>query len=64
MACASSFAPGAKLNRCDREVVEIAMGHRFHGAVESRYARGDLLAERRELLDAWARYLDTPLVRR
>ena len=32
------------------------MGHRFHGAVESRYARGDLLDERRELLTAWARY--------
>jgi integrase len=46
--------------RWDREVVEIAMGHRFHGAVESRYARGDLLDERRELIDAWSRYLDTP----
>ena len=32
------------------------MGHRFHGAVESRYARGDLLESRRELLDEWARY--------
>ena len=54
------FALGARTTRRDREVVEIAMGHRFHGAVESRYARGDLLDERRELLDAWARYLDTP----
>ena len=44
----------------DREVVEISMGHRFHGAVESRYARGDLLDERRQLLETWACYLDTP----
>ena len=36
------------------------MGHRFHGAVESRYARGDLLRERRQLLDAWAHYLYAP----
>jgi hypothetical protein len=47
--------------RWDREVVEIAMGHRFHGAVESRYARGDLLDERRGLIEAWARYVDTPV---
>ncbi len=33
------------------------MGHRFQ---ESRYARGDLLNERRELLDAWGCYLDSP----
>jgi integrase len=46
--------------RWDREVVEISMGHRFHGVVEGRYARDDLLDERRNLLDAWASYLDTP----
>ena len=48
--------------RWDREVVEISMGHRFHGAVEGRYARGDLLDERRGLIRGWARYLDTPPV--
>ena len=52
----SVFRTWCQTNRCDREVVEIAMGHRFHGAVESRYARGDLLESRRELLDEWARY--------
>jgi hypothetical protein len=57
----SVFRTFCQTSRWDREVVEIAMGHRFHGAVESRYARSDLLAERRELLDAWARYLDTPV---
>jgi integrase len=57
----STFRTWCQDTRRDREVVEIAMGHRFHGAVESRYARGDLLSERRELLDAWARYLETPV---
>ena len=36
------------------------MGHRFHGAAERAYARGDLLDERRQLLDEWSRYLDAP----
>ena len=56
----ATFRTWCQNSRRDREVVEIAMGHRFHGAVEGGYARGDLLEERRELLDAWARYLDTP----
>jgi integrase len=55
--CQKRIATGS---RWDREVVEIAMGHRFHGAVESAYARHDLLDERRELIDAWTRYLDAP----
>ena len=52
----STFRTWCQDTRRDREVVEIAMGHRFHGAVESRYARGDLLSERRELLNEWASY--------
>jgi integrase len=56
----STFRTWCQTARRDREVVEIARGHRFHGAVESRYARGDLLDERRKLIDAWACYLDTP----
>jgi integrase len=56
----STFRTWCQANRCDREVVEISMGHRFHGAVESRYARGDLLDERCKLINDWARYLDTP----
>lgn len=52
----SCFRTWCQETRQDREVVEIAMGHRFHGAVESRYARGDLLNERRQLLNEWARY--------
>jgi integrase len=58
----STFRTWCQDTRSDREVVEIAMGHRFHGAVESRYARGDLLSERRKLMDDWARFLDPPPV--
>jgi integrase len=58
----STFRTWCQTTRRDREVVEIAMGHRFHGAVESRYARGDLLDERRKLINDWASYLDTPPV--
>jgi integrase len=59
----STFRVWCQNSRFDREVVEIAMGHRFHGAVESRYARGDLLSERRKLMDDWARFLDTPPIK-
>jgi integrase len=53
----STFRTHFQNLRRDREVVEIAMGHRFHSTVEGAYARGDLLDERRALLDEWARYL-------
>ena len=53
----STFRVWAQKARRDREVVEIAMGHRFHGAVESAYARGDLLDERARLLCDWADFL-------
>jgi integrase len=57
----ATFRTWSQITRRDREVVEIAMGHRFHGAVESSYARGDLLDERRKLINDWGRYLDTPV---
>jgi integrase len=42
--------------RHDRDVAELAMGHKAHGAVEARYVRDDLLDERRKLLEAWAHH--------
>ena len=39
-------------------VVEEAMGHSVGGKVERAYRRTDLLAKRRELMDAWARYCE------
>jgi integrase len=39
-------------------VVEQAMGHTVGGKVERAYKRTDLLAKRRELMDAWARHIE------
>ena len=38
-----------------REVCEASLGHVI-GGVEAAYRRGDALAKRRELMDAWSRY--------
>lgn len=45
---------------CAREVVEMALAHRLGDAAEQAYARGDLLAKRRVLMDDWAAYLAKP----
>jgi hypothetical protein len=50
----SSFRGWAQFHRLDREVAELALGHRVYGQVERAYARGDLLDERRRMLDGWA----------
>jgi integrase len=39
-----------------REVVEAALAHRLGGKVEQAYARGDLFAKRRRLMEHWAAY--------
>ena len=52
----STFRSWAQFHRRDREISELVLGHRFYGQVERAYARGDLLNERRELLDEWARH--------
>lgn len=44
-----------------REVAEHALAHRIGDAAEQAYRRGDALAHRRRLMDAWAAYcLDKP----
>ncbi|MGE0106499.1 MAG: tyrosine-type recombinase/integrase [Thiomonas sp.] len=40
------------------EVVEMALAHTIANQVEAAYRRGDLLEKRRELMQAWADYLD------
>jgi hypothetical protein len=40
-----------------REVVEAALAHRLPDKVEAAYARGDLFAKRRRLMEDWAGYL-------
>ena len=39
-------------------VIEEAMGHQVGNRVERAYRRTDVLEKRRELMDAWARYLE------
>jgi integrase len=40
-----------------REVVEAALAHKLKDKVEAAYARGDLFAKRRKLMQDWADYL-------
>uniref|UniRef100_D5X1C2 Integrase family protein n=1 Tax=Thiomonas intermedia (strain K12) TaxID=75379 RepID=D5X1C2_THIK1 len=40
------------------EVVEMALAHTIANQVEAAYRRGDLLDKRRELMQAWADYLE------
>ena len=42
-------------------VVEQAMAHAIPSAVEAAYRRGDLLAKRRQLAEAWSKYCTSPL---
>jgi integrase len=42
----------------DRVTCEMALAHRAGDAVELAYRRGDALAKRRELMDAWANYCE------
>jgi integrase len=43
-----------------REVLEQALAHSVGNAVESAYARGDLLEKRKALMGDWAKYLEKP----
>jgi integrase len=40
-----------------REVIEAALAHRLQDKAEAAYARGDLFAKRRKLMEDWAAYL-------
>lgn len=41
-----------------REIVEMALAHTIKNKVEAAYRRGDLLDKRRELMHAWASYVN------
>jgi integrase len=45
-----------------REVIEHALAHQLKDKAEAAYARGDLLAKRRRLMDDWAAFLSRPSV--
>jgi integrase len=53
----SSFRDwAAEQTNFPREVAELALAHRVADEVEAAYQRSDLLAKRRQLAEAWARY--------
>jgi integrase len=43
-----------------REVAEASLAHVTGDATERAYQRGDFLLKRRQIMDAWARYIATP----
>jgi integrase len=43
-----------------REVIEASLAHKLKDKAEAAYARGDLFAKRRRLMQDWAAYLATP----
>jgi integrase len=43
-----------------REVAEVSLAHITGNAVERAYQRGDFMLKRRQLMEAWARYCETP----
>jgi integrase len=55
----SSFRDWAgEVSSFQREVIEAALAHRVGDATERAYRRGDALEKRRQLMDAWADYLE------
>ena len=52
----TSFRGWAQKTKQDRAATELSLGHVYFGKIEVRYQPDDLLAERRELLDAWCLY--------
>jgi integrase len=52
----TSLKGWAQKTRQDRAATELSLGHVYFGKIEARYQPDDLLAERRELLDAWDLY--------
>src|SRR5262245_51266281 len=45
-----------------RELIEVALAHAVGDETERAYARGDMLARRRQLMEAWSEYCSRPHV--
>jgi integrase len=43
-----------------RELIEVALAHSVGDAAEQAYARGDMLARRRQLMESWSEYCSKP----
>jgi integrase len=50
----------AETTNFPNHVVEMMLAHAVGDKVEAAYRRGDLLAKRKQLAEAWAKYCDTP----
>ena len=50
----------AECTNYPNHVVEMALAHVVGDKVEAAYRRGDLLAKRKQLAEAWARYCTSP----
>jgi integrase len=46
----------AERTNFQNHVIEMALAHKISSAVEAAYRRGDLLAKRKQLMEAWAGY--------
>ena len=55
----SSFRDWCGDSGQSREVAEAALAHRIPNRTEAAYMRSDLFDRRRDLMSAWARYIDT-----
>jgi integrase len=53
---------GAERTNFPNEVLEMALAHVIDDKVEAAYRRGDLFQKRRQLMEAWARFCETPRV--
>jgi integrase len=57
----SSFRDwGGEATNFPHDILEAALAHKRRDKVHSAYQRGDLLAKRRKLMDAWASYCAKP----
>lgn len=57
--CRSSFRDWAgDETNFEREIAEMALAHKVGDEVEQAYRRGTALKKRRQLMDAWARYVE------
>jgi integrase len=50
----------AERSTFSREVAEAALAHTLRNQVEAAYQRGDLLAKRAQLMEAWGRFCNRP----
>ena len=53
----STFRVWAADQSVSREIAELCLAHRIGSAAEQAYARGDVLALRRKVMEDWAHYL-------